>query len=163
MGTVNQSALWAPVVASAVTGAISLLSLVIVQWWSTEREREARAREHEQRREERRTDFLAKTLMDLQDASLRMGVARLREHGGRRPVELERAESEVVVFAARVPDVELKALVGELIQASPGTAHASSAEEFLARNHIHGEVFVQVNRRIGNLLDRLHPHDGSVV
>lgn len=64
---VSQWTAWAPVLASLITGSLTILAVVLVQAWTTRREREARERDAIQKENHRWDEFKLKTLVELQD------------------------------------------------------------------------------------------------
>jgi hypothetical protein len=62
------SNIWAPVVASGITGVVTLFGSWLAQWMTSGRESRARQHEAAEQEKRQRLDFQIKTLLELQEA-----------------------------------------------------------------------------------------------
>ena len=156
----SENAVWAPVIASAITGILAIPITIITHHMAMKRDRDARNADLEIKRLQARAKFQSETLKELQTAMLNMIThAVVMEDKERVALDRLRCESRplfnrILIISERVQDEQLRRLIGPLITK---TALVYNPDRTDKRSDIQeaDKAFQEANQHLGNILRAL--------
>jgi hypothetical protein len=171
----SQLTTWGPVIVSTA----SIVAVVIAQFWTGKRDREARSHDAKQKQVYRWEEFQLKTLLELQQVLRRVAslpgrivaaydpniVGSNVTDAGERDVEYVALKEQlfdtaphVLALSVCIADERLSRLVHDLLDDATTSIQAKNAKDHKAATAKLLSAFVVSNERIGELIHALRPH-----